>query len=115
MEAFRDTGWSGWMKSTNRRPKDDIYEFELAVEATNSYSETEVCGPLVLLTKDMPASEAENLCIDTIDPAVGTAQTQAQLEGIINMELLGHDIVEATVQWIDYDPDVHDIYAELEI
>lgn len=115
MEVFRDTCWSGSMKSTNRRPKDDIYEFELAVEAYNSYSETQVCGPLVLLTKNMTASEAEDLCIDTIDPAVGTAQTQEQLEGLIHAELLGHDIVQATVQWMDYDPDVHDIYTELEM
>jgi hypothetical protein len=57
-------------ETTKRRPKDNIYEFELSASKYNSYSEEEVCNHLVQLEKGMPASEAANLGIDTIDPSV---------------------------------------------
>jgi hypothetical protein len=115
IDSLGNSGWSGWMKATAKRPKDNIYEFELAMEALNSYSETEVCGSLVLLTKDMSASEAGTLGIDTIDPSDNTAVREEEFRSFVDQELLGHDIVEASVQWMDYDPDVYEIINELEI
>ena len=80
-------GWACLAETTTRRPKDNVVTSELSGSSggDNGYSEKDVCGPLVLLEKDVPASEAANLGIDTIDcwPA---ANSEKELRYILDYD-----------------------------
>jgi hypothetical protein len=111
-DLLQPCGWDVRPKTTTRRPRDNVYEFELSATKHNSYSEEEVCGSLVLLEKGMSASEAANLGIDTIDPTGTFASNEAELRDILDYDS-SYTVIELTVCWVDYDEDVYEIWDEL--
>jgi hypothetical protein len=67
-----------------------------------------VCGSLALLEKDMPACDAANLGIDTIDPTSQVADSETELRYILDTEL-PYTVIDLSVNWVDYEEDVYEI------
>lgn len=108
---FEDHGWDAIPKTFARRPKDNVYRFELSTTRYYCYSENQVCGPLVLLEKDMPQGKAEQLGIDYCLFEHTDEVITSELGRII--EYSDYNVVELSATWIDYDEDVYEICEEL--
>ena len=107
-------GWDAYPKTTSRRPKDGVYEFELSQTMHLMFPENEVFGNMILMEKDMPQSEASILGIDCRDDSLAEAVSAAEdyLRYLIELES-EYSVTELTVEFVDYDEELYDYSNEL--
>ena len=103
-------------KQTNRRPESGIFEYNLAAAIYPGFSENEVSGALTLIRKDSTADDMARLGIDFVcnpvdDPVERHIEyTREQVEITCLEE--GLDVVDVSLEFIDYDGDVYDVHDE---
>lgn len=106
-EFIKEYCWDVWPESTRSRPKDNVYEFELAAEIQRNCSEYEICGAVTLLEKNMTADQASQIGLDSGEPGPAAAHAEAELRDILNLES-EFQVKELTVNWVDCDEEVHE-------
>ncbi len=104
-------GWDALPETTTRRPKDNVFNFEVSATKFYGHAETDVCGPLVELKKGTSATEAADLGIDTAGwPDANDGENE--LRDILETDS-PYKVVHLSVSCVDYDEDVCDVYDEL--
>ena len=114
VDLLQTNGWDAYPKTTSRRPKDGVYEFELSQTTHLGVPENMVFGNMAQMEKDMPQSEASILGIDCDDDSLAGAASDAEdsLRYFIEWES-EYSVTELTVQFVDYDEELYDYYNEL--
>jgi hypothetical protein len=111
-EFLKEHDWDVWSASTRSRPKNNVYEFELAAEIQRNCSEYEICGEVTLLEKNMTADQASHIQLDSGEPGPAATNAEAELRCILDLES-EFQVEELTVNWVDCDEEVHEINDNL--
>jgi hypothetical protein len=103
-------GWDVSAETTTRRPKNDIFSFEITSTKHYVYPETRVSGPFAKLKKNLADSETASLGFELIEwPA---DDSEEQLRYIIESES-SFEVIDISVSCIDFDEDGYDMDDEL--
>ncbi|WP_322050172.1 hypothetical protein [Paraburkholderia bannensis] len=112
-DALEPRGFIVTPKTTARRPKNNVYKFDLYLERCFVFSEEDVSGDLVLLDKGMPLSEAGSLGIDCDDDALRDRVSSARIELECCDFPQGSDVIQITLDFVDYDEELYDYSNDL--
>lgn len=107
VEYFETGNFELYPRAGQRRPKDNIYWFDIYAARDFCFDEHEVHGAMAQLEQDMPHTEAILLGIDCDDDVLARA-VSGELDGLewhcSNFDL-GADVVDFSLEFIDYDED----------
>lgn len=106
-EYFEIGGFKLSPRASQRRPKNDIYWFDIYAARAFGFDEHEVHGEMVRLEQGMPHSNAVLLGIDCDDDVLARA-VSGELDGLRwHCSNLGFnaDVVDFSLEFIDYDED----------
>lgn len=105
VEYFETGNFELYPRASQRRPKDNIYWFDIYAARSFSFDEHEVYGEIVRLEQGMPHSEAVWLGIDCEDDVLARAVSgeQDSLEWYCSNLPLDADVVDFSLEFIDYD------------
>ena len=113
VEFLPVAGLDCFSSPTRRRPKNSVYEYNLAATKSVGFEENQVSGDLVLMEKNMPREDAKLLEID-FDLDVKDVVSSARYELKYNMDLPAEAVVrQLSVYFIDYDEELAECYDEL--
>jgi hypothetical protein len=116
VDLLQTYGWEATPETTSRPPKDHAYEFGLYQTRHLAFSENEVFGNMILMTKGMATNRASLLSIDCDDDRLVEAisAVEDELKCFIDSES-SYSVAQLTVGFADYDEELHDYVNELTI
>jgi hypothetical protein len=115
IEYFETGNFELYPRAGQRRPKDNIYWFDIFAARAFCFYEHEVHGEMAQLEQDMPHTEAILLGIDCDDDVLARA-VSGELDGLewhCSNFNLGADVIDFSLEFIDYDEDFLDYDDDL--
>ncbi|WP_156884568.1 hypothetical protein [Pandoraea thiooxydans] len=112
-DTLEPSGFSVMPQTTARRPKNNIYKFDLNLQRYFAFSEEDVSGDLALLDKGMPLSEVASLGIDCDGDVLREHVSSTRIELECCDFPQGSDVIRITLDLVDSDEELCDYSNDL--